>query len=65
MRAVWVRQRPLLGFLDEQAAVESRHRQLHEATTARSAAYQDVPLSHAVLRGHPVKAPDDQDVERL
>ncbi|MFD7445659.1 universal stress protein [Streptomyces sp. NPDC059909] len=56
VRAVGVWQRPLLGFLDEQAALESCHRQLHEATTARSAAYQDVPLSHAVLRGHPVEA---------
>jgi nucleotide-binding universal stress UspA family protein len=57
VRAVWVWQRPLLlGSLDEQAALESCRSKLHEATTARSAAYQDVPLSHAVLRGHPVEA---------
>ncbi|WP_328404259.1 universal stress protein [Streptomyces sp. NBC_00390] len=56
VRAVWAWQRPLLGFLDEQAALESCHRQLHEATAGRSAAYRDVPLSHTVLRGHPVEA---------
>ncbi len=55
VRAVWVWQRPLLGFLDEQAALESCHRQLHEATAGRSRAYRDVPLSHAVLPGHPVE----------
>ncbi|MGW7363728.1 universal stress protein [Streptomyces sp. NPDC054841] len=55
VRAVWVWQRPLLGFFDEQAALESCHRQLLEATAGRSSAYRDVPLSHAVLPGHPVE----------
>lgn len=56
VRAVWVWQRPLLGFMDEQAALEACHRQLHEATAGRSAAHREVPLSHTVLRGHPVEA---------
>ncbi|MFI2368089.1 universal stress protein [Streptomyces sp. NPDC018833] len=56
VRAVSVWQRPLVGFLDEQTALESCHRQLHEATAGRSGAHRDVPLSHTVLRGHPVEA---------
>ncbi|MFD7402343.1 universal stress protein [Streptomyces sp. NPDC059866] len=56
VRAVWVLRRPLLGFLDEQAELESCRRQLHEATAARSAAYPDVLLSHSVLRGHPASS---------
>ncbi|WP_406306809.1 universal stress protein [Streptomyces sp. NBC_00885] len=56
VRAVWVWQRPLLGFIDEQAALESCHRQLHEAAAGRSGGHRDVPLSHTVLRGHPVEA---------
>lgn len=56
VRAIWVWQRPLWGVFDEHAALESCHRQLLEAATARSAAYRDVPVSHAVLRGHPVEA---------
>jgi nucleotide-binding universal stress UspA family protein len=56
VRAVWVWQRRLPGLFDEDAALEACHRQLHEATAARSSAYRDVPLSHAVLRGHPVEA---------
>lgn len=56
VRAVWVWQRRLPGLFDEDAALEACHRQLHEATAGRSSAYRDVPLSHAVLRGHPVEA---------
>ncbi|MEU2429399.1 universal stress protein [Streptomyces sp. NPDC007861] len=55
VRAVWAWQRPLLGFIDEQAAVEACHGQLLEATAGRSSAHQDVPLNHRVLRGHPVE----------
>ncbi|TVL88618.1 universal stress protein [Streptomyces sp. SAJ15] len=55
VRAVWVWQRPLLGSLDEHAALEVCRGQLHEATAGPSAAHQDVPLSHTVLRGHPVE----------
>jgi nucleotide-binding universal stress UspA family protein len=55
VRAVWVWQRPLLSFVDDQAALDLCHRQLHEATAGRSSAYRDVPLSHAVLPGHPVE----------
>ncbi|MFF3323977.1 universal stress protein [Streptomyces sp. NPDC002889] len=56
VRAVWVWQPPLLGFADEGTALELCHRQLHEATAGRLGSYRDVPLSHAVLPGHPVEA---------
>ncbi|MFE3657535.1 universal stress protein [Streptomyces sp. NPDC059165] len=63
VRAVWVWQPPLLGSVDEPAAIESCRRQLHEATEGRSATHPDVPLGRAVLRGHPVEVLA-QDAER-
>ncbi|MFC5801698.1 universal stress protein [Streptomyces formicae] len=54
VRAVWVWQRPLLGFYDEEAALEACRRHLYAASDGRAGAHGDVPLSQTVLRGHPV-----------
>ncbi|NBE50265.1 universal stress protein [Streptomyces boluensis] len=54
VRAVWAWQRPLLGFLDERAAVVDLRGQLAAATAGPAAAHPDVPLSRELRRGHPV-----------
>ncbi|MDI3406856.1 universal stress protein [Streptomyces cavernicola] len=54
VRAVWAWPRPLLGFLDERAAVEDFRGQLDAATAPLAAAHPDVPLSRELRRGHPV-----------
>ncbi|MHC0429805.1 universal stress protein [Streptomyces sp. O3] len=54
VHAVWAWRPPLLGFADEHAVIDSCRRQLDEAIARRPTACREVPLSRAVLRGHPV-----------
>ncbi|MGW1024374.1 universal stress protein [Streptomyces sp. NPDC002577] len=56
LRALYVWHRPLLGVLDERAAVQECRRLLSETVAGRVATYPEVELHHEVVRGHPVQA---------
>ena len=56
LRALYVWHPPVLGVLDENAAVQERGRVLSETVAGRTAAHPDVELHHEVVRGHPVQA---------
>ncbi|OKK03728.1 hypothetical protein AMK26_20080 [Streptomyces sp. CB03234] len=55
VQAVWVWQRPVIAFGDDQAAVDERSRLLDEALSGWTRKYPDVPVTGEVLRGHPVE----------
>ncbi|WP_155059326.1 universal stress protein [Streptomyces blattellae] len=55
LRALYVWHPPLLGVLDEEAAVRECRRVLSETVAGRTAMYPDVELRHEVVRGHPVQ----------
>ncbi|MFH9176595.1 universal stress protein [Streptomyces albogriseolus] len=55
LRALSVWHPPLLGVLDEDAAVRECRRVLSETVAGRTATYPDVELHHEVVRGHPVQ----------
>ncbi len=55
LRALYVWHPPLLGVLDEDAAVRECRRMLSETVAGRTATYPDVELHHEVVRGHPVQ----------
>ncbi|MFJ7014357.1 universal stress protein [Streptomyces albogriseolus] len=55
LRALYVWHPPLLGVLDEDAAVRECRRVLSETVAGRTAMYPDVELHHEVVRGHPVQ----------
>ncbi|MFI1731143.1 universal stress protein [Streptomyces acidicola] len=55
LRALYVWHPPLLGALDEEAAVSECRRVLSETVAGRTATHPDVELHHEVVRGHPVK----------
>ncbi|MFI9615269.1 universal stress protein [Streptomyces sp. NPDC052023] len=55
LRALYVWHRPLLGVLDEDAAVRESRRVLSETVAGRTATYPQVELRHEVVRGHPVQ----------
>ncbi|MCZ4602774.1 universal stress protein [Streptomyces sp. Lzd4kr] len=55
LRALYVWHPPLLGALDEDAAVRECRRVLSEAVAGRTARYPDVELRHEVVPGHPVR----------
>ncbi|MEV3956166.1 universal stress protein [Streptomyces albogriseolus] len=55
LRALYVWHPPLLGVLDEDAAVRECRRVLSETVACRTATYPDVELHHEVVRGHPVQ----------
>lgn len=55
LRAMYVWHPPLLGALDEDAAVRECRRVLSETVAGRTATYPDVELHHEVVRGHPVQ----------
>ncbi|MET9153457.1 universal stress protein [Streptomyces griseoflavus] len=55
LRALYVWHPPLLGVLDEHAAVQECRRVLSETVAGRTAAHPDVELRHEVVRGHPVQ----------
>lgn len=55
LRALYVWHPPLLGSLDEDAAVGECRRVLSETVAGRTATHPDVELHHEVVRGHPVQ----------
>ncbi|KUL22242.1 universal stress protein [Streptomyces regalis] len=55
LRALYVWHPPLLGVLDEDAAVRECRRVLSETVAGRTATHPDVELHHEVVRGHPVQ----------
>ncbi|MEU3146984.1 MULTISPECIES: universal stress protein [unclassified Streptomyces] len=55
VRALYVWHAPLLGVLDEDAAVQECRRMLSETVAGRTAAHPEVDLRHEVVRGHPVQ----------
>ncbi|MFH8680761.1 universal stress protein [Streptomyces lydicus] len=55
LRALFVWQRPLLGVLDEEAALGECRETLYEAVTGRRESHPDVELHHEVMTGHPVE----------
>ncbi|WJY36069.1 universal stress protein [Streptomyces sp. P9-2B-2] len=55
LRAVSVWQRPLLGVLDEEAALRECREMLYEAVAGRKKSHPDVDLHHEVMTGHPVQ----------
>ncbi|MFI0504482.1 universal stress protein [Streptomyces albogriseolus] len=55
LRALYVWHPPLLGVLDEDAAVRECRRVLSETVAGRTARYPDVEVHHEVVRGHPVQ----------
>ncbi|EGX57291.1 universal stress protein UspA-like protein [Streptomyces zinciresistens K42] len=54
LRALYVWHPPLLGVLDEAAALRECRRVLYETVAGRTATYPQVELHHEVARGHPV-----------
>ncbi|MFD8325532.1 universal stress protein [Streptomyces lydicus] len=55
VRALSVWQRPLLGVLDEEAALGECRETLYEAVAGRRESHPDVALHHEVMTGHPVE----------
>lgn len=55
LRALYVWHPPLLGALDEDAAVGECRRVLSETVAGRTATHPEVELHHEVVRGHPVQ----------
>ncbi|MEU1473904.1 universal stress protein [Streptomyces sp. NPDC005760] len=55
LRALYVWHPPLLGVLDEDAAVRECRRVLSETVAGRTARYPEVELHHEVVLGHPVR----------
>lgn len=55
LRALYVWHPPLLGVLDEEAAMRECRRVLSETVAGRTATHPQVELHHEVVRGHPVQ----------
>ncbi|CAM5635960.1 universal stress protein [Streptomyces hirsutus] len=55
LKALYVWHPPLLGVLDEDAAVRECRRVLSETVAGRTATHPGVELHHEVVRGHPVQ----------
>lgn len=55
LRALYVWHPPLLGVLDEDAAVQECRRVLSETVAGRTATHPEVELRHEVVLGHPVQ----------
>ncbi|MGY4742255.1 universal stress protein [Streptomyces sp. ATMOS53] len=55
LRALYVWHPPLLGVLDEDAAMREWRRVLSESLAGRTATHPGVELHHEVVRGHPVR----------
>ncbi|MEU3885127.1 universal stress protein [Streptomyces sp. NPDC029041] len=55
LRALYVWHPPLLGVLDEEAAVRECRRVLSETVAGRTSTHPEVELHHEVVRGHPVQ----------
>jgi nucleotide-binding universal stress UspA family protein len=55
LRALYVWHPPLLGVLDEDAALRECRRVLSETVAGRTATHPEVDLHHEAIRGHPVR----------
>ncbi|KUO10366.1 universal stress protein [Streptomyces sp. DSM 15324] len=55
VRTLYVWHPPLLGVLDEGAAIRECRRVLSETVAGRTATHPEVELHHEVVRGHPVR----------
>ncbi|MFF9453650.1 universal stress protein [Streptomyces flaveolus] len=55
LRALYVWHTPLLGVLDEHAALQEWRQVLSETVAGRTAAHPAVELHHEVVKGHPVE----------
>ncbi|MFD9025334.1 universal stress protein [Streptomyces parvulus] len=55
LRALYVWHTPLLGALDEHAALQECRRVLAETAAGRTEAHPGVELHHEVVKGHPVQ----------
>ncbi|KES09117.1 universal stress protein UspA [Streptomyces toyocaensis] len=55
LRALYVWHTPLLGVLDEDAALRECRRLLSETVAGRTNAHPEVELHHEVVKGHPVQ----------
>ncbi|MFI7413436.1 universal stress protein [Streptomyces sp. NPDC049627] len=65
LRALYVWHPPLLGALDEDAAVRECRRVLSETVAGRSAGFPNVELHHEVVLGHPVQVLTDASAHAL
>ncbi|MFF5313287.1 universal stress protein [Streptomyces massasporeus] len=65
LRALYVWHPPLLGVLDEDAAVRECRRVLSETVAGRTATHPEVELHHEVVRGHPVQVLTDASEHAL
>ncbi|MEU1799450.1 universal stress protein [Streptomyces sp. NPDC019937] len=55
LRTLYVWHPPMLGVLDEDAAVRECRRLLSETVAGRGASHPEVELRHELVRGHPVQ----------
>ncbi|MHC3469532.1 universal stress protein [Streptomyces sp. 7R007] len=65
LRVLYVWHPPLLGVLDEQAALRECHRLLSEAVASHQAAHPDVEVRHWVVRGRPARVLPQESAEAL
>ncbi|MFE1248447.1 universal stress protein [Streptomyces sp. NPDC058735] len=65
LRALYVWHTPVLGVLDEHAALQECRRLLSETVAGRASALPEVELHHEVVKGHPVKTLVDASAHAL
>ncbi|MDR6975977.1 nucleotide-binding universal stress UspA family protein [Streptomyces sp. 3330] len=65
LRALYVWHQPLLGVLNEDAAVQECRQVLSETVAGRIARYPEVELHHEVVLGHPVRVLTDASEHAL
>ncbi|MFD8234787.1 universal stress protein [Streptomyces sp. NPDC059696] len=65
LRALYVWHTPLLGVLDEDAALRECRRILSETVAGRTATHPEVVLRHEVVKGHPVRTLVDASAHAL
>jgi nucleotide-binding universal stress UspA family protein len=65
LRALYVWYTPLLGVLDEHAALREARRILSETVAGRTADHPAVELHHEVIKGHPVGVLSEQSSHAL
>ncbi|MFK0110060.1 universal stress protein [Streptomyces sp. NPDC091217] len=65
LRAMYVWHPPVLGVLDEGAAVAECRRVLGETVVGRTGAHPEVGFEHEVVRGHPVQVLTDASERAL
>jgi len=65
LRVLYVWHRPVLGVLDEHAALRECRMLLAEAVTSRRAAHPEVKVHHRVVRGRPVQVLSQESARAL